>query len=102
MSRPQKSRARWDAQRQELILPLPERLVVRAAAQLGHPSLPGIEALGAWLRRFVRMAAMKPRGRPRGNLRTPSGALLTMAEHTLSKELQKQKKQKSSFPVKIR
>lgn len=102
MSRPRASRARWDAQHQHLILPLPEHLALRAAAQLAHPSLPGIEALGSWLRRFVVLAAAKPRGRPRGNLRTASGRLLTLAECELAAELQKLKDKKVRKTSKIK
>jgi hypothetical protein len=97
MSRPRSSRARWDAQRQALILPLPERVVIRAAAQFGSGIL-GIEMLGTWLRRFVLAAAATPRGRPSGNLRTKSGQLLTRAKWELANQI----KQKSLKPSKIK
>jgi hypothetical protein len=90
MTRPRTSRARWDARRQALILPLPERIVIRAAAQLGRSGALGIEALGTWLRRFVCVAAALPRGRPRGDLRTPSGRLMTRATWEAAAEMKRQ------------
>jgi len=96
MSRPRTSRARWDARRQALILPLPERLVVRAAAQFGRSGVLGIEVLGSWLRQFVQAAAATPRGRPRGDLRTASGRLRTLVEREMSDQIKIQTSLKGS------
>lgn len=90
MSRSRETRARWDARRRLLLLPLPEHLVIRAAAQLGRQGISGIESLGSWLRRFVRIAAAKPRGRPSSGLRTASGRLKTLAETELAAQLKTQ------------